>query len=231
MTTPASARSLPYATLLAFTRYVDQTGPTKAAYVGGLRKQRESGGGFNPHSQLVKALKADIQFRTGGLHLASIAQAVAPRWRRLYIALTTGSAQYLETLGQPGEFSLTPTHDALGLLGNLPVRISAHFGLRYADGRKEAVRLHFDEQPPTPDLITATLHLMRRHMDQILPHAEPVLVDVRRGVPHRLGEVRGGAEEIDRWLNGEAAGFTAMWGLAPATTGRPQTSVPERKAA
>jgi hypothetical protein len=215
MTTP-SARSLPYATLLAFTRYVDQTGPTKASFVGGLRKQRESGGGFNPHGQFIKALKADIQFRTGGLHLANVTQSVAPRWRRLYAALAIGAARYLETLGEPGQFALTPTHDALGMVGNLPMRISAHFGLRYEDGRREAVRLHFDEQPPTAEAVTATLHLMHLHMEQILPHAEPVLVDVRRGEAHRMKEVRGGAEDVDRWLNGEAAGFTAMWGHASA---------------
>jgi len=214
MTTPSATRSLPYATLLAFTRYVDQTGPTKATFVGGLRRQRESGGGFNPHGQFLKALKADIQFRTGGLHLATIAQSVAPRWRRLYAALTTGAAQYLETLGEPGEFSLTPTREALGMLGDLPVKVSAHFGLRYNDGRKEAVRLHFDEQPPSAETVTAALHLMRRYMDQILPNATPVLVDVRRGVPHRLDEVKGGVDDVERWLTGEAAGFTAMWGKA-----------------
>ena len=212
MTSPSAARSLPYATLLAFTRYVDQTGPTKAAFVGGLRKQRESGGGFNPHGQFVKALKADIQFRTGGLHLATVAQSVAPRWRRLYGALTAGAAQYLETLGSPGQYALTPTREAIGMLGSLPVKISAHFGLRYEDGRKEAVRLHFDEQPPTAEAITAALHLMNRHMDQVLPNGEPVLVDVRRGIPHRLSEVKGGPDDVDRWLTGEAAGFTAMWG-------------------
>lgn len=212
MSTTSTTRSLPYATMLAFTRYVDQTGPTKAAFVGGLRRQRESGGGFNPHGQFLKALKADIQFRTGGLHLADVTQSVAPRWRRLYTALTMGAAQYLETLGEPGEVTLTATREALGMLGDLPVKVSAHFGLRYADGRKEAVRLHFDEQPPTTEAITANLHLMRRYMDQILPHGIPVLVDVRRGVPHRLDEVKGADDDVDRWLDGEAAAFMAMWG-------------------
>ena len=35
--------SVPYATLLSFTRYVGRTGPRKASFVGGLRRQRESG--------------------------------------------------------------------------------------------------------------------------------------------------------------------------------------------
>ena len=71
------------------------------------------------------------------------------------------------------------------MLGDLPVKINPHFGVRYADGRAEAVRLHFDEPPPSEELVLATLHLMARHMDAVLPHAEPVLVDVRRGEAHR----------------------------------------------
>ena len=72
------------------------------------------------------------------------------------------------------------------MLGDLPVKINPHFGLRHADGRGEAVRLHFDEAPPSEEATLATLHLMARHMDAVLPNAEPVLVDVRRGEAHRM---------------------------------------------
>src|SRR4051794_18655680 len=169
----------PYATMLGFTRYVTRTGPAKATFVGGLRRQRESRSGFNPHGQLVKALKADIQFRTGGSHLRAVPDEVKPRWRPLYEALVPGALRYLESLGEPRDLQLVPARDALGLVGGLPVKINPHFGLRYADGRAEAVRLHFDEEPPKADAILANLHLLGRHMDQVLPHAEPVLVDLR----------------------------------------------------
>ncbi|MEV4417601.1 hypothetical protein [Catellatospora sp. NPDC049609] len=199
---------LPYATLLAFTRYVDRSGPAKAAFVGRLRRQRETGGGFNPHSRLIKALKTDIDQHTPGTHLTEVNDQVDQRWQRLYAALTAGAASYLTSIEGQG-VRLTRTNDALAMIGNLPVRISAHFGLRYEDGHSEAVRLHFDEEAPTADLITATLHLLRSNMDQILPHAEPVLVDVRRGIAYR-GEA-GTGTDVDRWLTGEAAGFAAMW--------------------
>ena len=90
---------LPYATLLGFTRYVDRTGPTKATFVGGLRKQRASRSGFNPHGQFVKALKADIAFHTGGTHLTGVADVVKPRWRPLYQALVPGATAWLHSLG------------------------------------------------------------------------------------------------------------------------------------
>ena len=106
--------------------------------------------------------------------------------------------------------SLAQTRDALASVGPLAVKINPHFGLRYEDGRREAVRLHFDEDPPNPEAITATLHLMARHMDQVLPNAEPVLVDLRRGVTHRI-DPAGKAGDVERWLAGEAAAFTAMW--------------------
>ncbi len=71
---PASA---PYATLLTFSRYVGRTGPAKATFVGTLRRARQSRSGFNPHAQFVKALKADIQFRTG---TASLVVRRCPAW-------------------------------------------------------------------------------------------------------------------------------------------------------
>jgi len=200
----------PYATMLAFTRYVARMGPAKAKFVGGLRRQRERRSGFNPHGQLVKALKADIAFRTGGSYLSEVPELVKPRWKPLYDAVSAGAATYLRSLGDPEQVSLAQTREALATVGPLAVKINPHFGLRYDDGRREAVRLHFDEEPPTAEAVTATLHLMARHMEQILPGAEPVLVDLRRGVTHRL-ETAGQAADVERWLAGEAAAFTAMW--------------------
>ena len=57
--------------------------------------------------------------------------------------------------------------------------------------------------------------LMARHMDQILPNAEPVLVDLRRGRVHRIDAATKPAD-IESWLAGEAAGFTAMWSATAA---------------
>ena len=212
---PASTQPapVPYATMLGFTRYVARTGPAKATFVGGLRRQRERRSGFNPHGQLVKALKADIAFHTGGTHLSAVPDVVAPRWRPLYEAVSAGAAHYLLSLGDPETVELAQTRDALCLIGTLAVKVNPHFGLRFADGRREAVRLHFDEAPPTPEVITATLHLMDRQMAQILPGAEPVLVDRRRGTAHRLDPAVRPAE-VERWLAGEAAAFAAMWATA-----------------
>lgn len=215
-TPAATAGSLavtPYATLLTFTRYVDRTGPTKATFVGGLRRQRASRSGFNPHGPFVKALKADIAFHTGGRHVVEVVDQVKPRWRPLYQALVPGALAYLRSLGDPAQVDLVRTRDALALVGDLPVKINPHFGIRYADGRAEAVRLHFDEDPPSEEATLATVHLMRRQMEQVLPHAEPVLVDVRRGVAHRTPEGMP-ADQIENWLTGEAAAFRALWSAA-----------------
>ena len=216
---PASNSALsvspPYATMLGFTRYVTRTGPAKATFVGGLRRARERRSGFNPHGQLVKALKADIAFRTGGSYLSGVTGLVKDRWKPLYEAVSAGALTYLASLGDPAQVSLAQTRDALAAVGPLAVKINPHFGLRYEDGRREAVRLHFDEAPPTPEAITATLHLMAGHMDQILPNAEPVLVDLRRGVTHRMDPAVKPAD-IESWLTGEAAAFTAMWSTAVA---------------
>jgi len=208
-----TAAAPPYATLLAFSRYVDRTGPAKATFVGGLRRARETRAGFNPHAQFVKALKDDVRWRTGGAQLSATLDIVSPRWRPLYTALHAGGVRYLESLGDPDAVGLAQHRDAIAVLGGLSVKINPQLALRYADGHAEVVRLHFDERPPSVDLLVATLHLMTRHMDQLLPKAAPVLVDLRRGVTHRPDpKVR--PEDVERWLAGEAAAFTAMWGTA-----------------
>jgi hypothetical protein len=205
--------SPPYATLLAFTRYVDRTGPAKATFVGGLRRARESRSGFNPHSPLVKALKADIAFHTGGTHLAAVVEQVKPRWRPLYESVLPGALTYLASLGDPRAVHVAQTRDTVGLIGDLPVKINPQLGLRYDDGRAEAVRLHLDEQPPSDEAVLVTLHLMGRHIDQVLPHGEPVLVDLRRGQVHRPAPGTK-ADQVERWLAGEAAAFSAIWATA-----------------
>lgn len=205
--------STPYATLLGFARYVDRTGPAKAAFVGGLRRRKEARSGFNPHGQLIKALKADIAFHGGGRYVTEAVDAVNPRWHKLYASLLPGALGYLETV--PPTVQLAQVREAIGLVGTLPVKINPHFGLRYDDGRGEAVRLYLDEQPPTPENVLATLHLMNRHMAQVMPHATPVLVDLRRGDVHRPDRsVK--ADQVERWLTGEAAAYAATWSATAA---------------
>ena len=215
---------MPYATLLGFTRYVTRTGPAKADFVGGLRRQRARRSGFNPHGPLIKALKSDIEFRTPGSHLAKLTETVNPRWRPLYEALIPGATAYLHSLGDLSACWLVPPHQCLAMVGSLPVKINPQLGLRFDGGRAEAVRLHFDEDPPTEESVLATLHLMARHMDQLLPGAEPVVVDVRRAQVHRgapPGEPDGSgsveqhrATRVEQWLTGEAVAFASMWSAA-----------------
>jgi hypothetical protein len=203
----------PYVTLLGFARYVGRTGPAKATFVGGLRKQRASQSGFNPHSPLLKALKADIQFRTAGTHLDRVRTSVKPRWHPLYGVLVPAAKAYLASLGDLADCRLVRPREVIAFVGPLPVKINPQLGLRYGDGRAEAVRLHFDEDPPTREAVLATLHLMARHMDEVLPGAEPVIVDLRRGEVHRADPaIR--PEQVDQWLAGEAAAFAAMWNAA-----------------
>src|SRR5262245_17489422 len=150
--------SPPYATLLTFSRYVDRAGLAKATFVGGLRRARETGAGFNPHAQFVKALKDDIRDRAGGARLSSAVCAGNLRYRPLYSTLLHGGVRYLESLGDPAAVELAQHRDAIGVIGGLSVKVNPHLGLRYDDGRAEAVRLHFDERPPSADLVVATLH-------------------------------------------------------------------------
>jgi hypothetical protein len=214
---PATDPPAPYATLLAFARYVGRRGPAKASFVGGLRRQRTSQSGFNPHGTLIKALRSDIQWHTRGTHLGRVVDEVKPRWRPLYEALLPGALSYLDSLGDLRAVHLAQSRDVLAIVGNLPVKINPQLALRYDDGRAEAVRLYFDPDPPADDAVLATLHLMGQHMDRVLPGATPVVVDVRRAEIYRpdpdvVDEKAAG--DVDRWLAGEAAAFATMWTVA-----------------
>ena len=159
MSTPASTPPTPYATLLGFTRYVARTARRKATFVGGLRRQRERRSGFNPHGQLVKALKADIAFRTGGSYLNAVVDLVKPRWQPLYEAVVPGATTYLHSLGDPKEVGLAQTRDALAMLGDRPSRStpSSAYGTRTdARGgptalRRGAAERGGDARHPAPD--------------------------------------------------------------------------------
>jgi hypothetical protein len=213
---PVTESPAPYATLLAFTRYVGRSGPSKASFVGGLRRQRASQSGFNPHGSLIKALKSDIEWRSPGTHVTQVVNDVKPRWRPLYETLLPGALSYLDSLGDLTRVRLAQSRDALAVVGALPVKINPQLALRYDDGRAEAVRLFFDPDPPSAEAVLATLHLMGRYMDQVLPGGTAVVVDLRRGEVHRPPavdvDVRKAAD-TERWLAGEAAAFSAMWSV------------------
>jgi hypothetical protein len=208
--------TVPYATLLTFSRYVGRTGPGKASFVGSLRRSRGRHSGFNPHASFVKALKSDIEHGSRDpdrLAIAAVVDAVQPRWRPLYAALRDGGARWLSRLGEPRSVRLVPVREALDVVGGLTVKINPHLGLRYDDGRLEVVRLHFDPEQPTAELTVATLRLLARQMPTILPEATPVLFDVRRGISHRP-DPKTRPDDVEAWLAGEALAFTAMWSTA-----------------
>ncbi|MDT5037304.1 MAG: hypothetical protein QOE03_2489, partial [Micromonosporaceae bacterium] len=150
---------------------------------------------------------------TEGNHLDQVRTAVKPRWRPLYDTLVPAARSYLSGLGDLADCQVVPTREVITFVGSLPIKINPQFGLRFGDGHAEAVRLHFDPDPPTPEALLATLHLTRRHMDDILPGAEPVVVDLRRGQVHHHDPATR-PEQVDRWLAGEAAAFSAMWTAA-----------------
>jgi hypothetical protein len=205
--------------MLTFGRYVGRTGPAKATFVGSLRRARQSHSGFNPHAQFVKALKADIQQRTRGdrAAVAAVVDIVQPRWRPLYQALREGAERYLDSLGDPATIRLVPVREAIDVVGGLTVKVNPHLGLRHGDGRLEAVRLHFDPEPPSTDLVVATLQLMARQMQTILPKGVPAMVDLRRGDTYRP-DAKTRPEVVERWLAGEAMAFATMWSGAAAFT-------------
>src|SRR5256714_12310784 len=160
----AASGNPPYATLLTFSRYVGRIGPAKATFVGGLRRARQARSGFNPPARFIKALKADSGRPASAreLEIATVVDAVQPRWRPLYTALRAGGERYLASLGDRSDIQLVPVRAALDVISGLTVKVNPHFGLRYGDGRRGVVLLPVDERAPRASPDAPTLPLLYR---------------------------------------------------------------------
>jgi hypothetical protein len=123
--------------------------------------------------------------------------------------LTAGYTTYLAGLADVSSCSEEKLHNAITVRAGLTLNLNPHLGLRRGDGTVEATYLWFDPSPPQPENAAVLLRLMEQHMDVIHRGAIPVVLDVRRGHPHRTISVS--TTRIDRYIDGQAAAFVANW--------------------
>jgi hypothetical protein len=201
--------NIPYATALAFGRYLQRAPLDKAPFVDELRRSHQTRRGFNPYSKFCAACRADLRFGTPGRQLAEAVRSVQPRYRPLYQQLSAGYTTYLTGLPDTSSCSEQKIHNAVVVRAGLTLNLNPHLGLRRGDGTIEATYLWFDPIPPQPENAAVLLRLMEQHMDVIHPMAIPVVLDVRRGHAHRTISVS--TTRIDRYIDGQAAAFVINW--------------------
>jgi hypothetical protein len=126
--------SIPYATALAFARYLQQAPLDKAPFVDELRRSQEARRGFNPYSKFCAACRADLRFGTPGRQLAEAVRTVQPRYRRLYLELSAGYRTYLAGLADTSSCSEQKIHNAVIVRRGLTLNLNPHLGLRRGDG-------------------------------------------------------------------------------------------------
>ncbi|MBM7771355.1 rhodanese-related sulfurtransferase [Actinokineospora baliensis] len=92
----------------------------------------------------------------------------------------------------------------------LELTVAPHLAVRGRSGGLQVVLFHLKEAPLTRDGANAALRLLAVCAADLLPGAEPLVVDVRRAREYRLS--RGtNLDNLDAWLAAEAAAYTAHW--------------------
>ena len=126
-------------------------------------RRRTAGSASRPASSarpVVKALKADIAFRTGGTYLTAVVDLVKPRWKPALRVGQRGRAALPRLARRPSPVELTPDPRRPGLVGPLAVKINpgSAFATRTIGRRGGPPALR--RGPPPAEAVAATLHLM-----------------------------------------------------------------------
>ncbi|WP_051385750.1 hypothetical protein [Actinokineospora inagensis] len=93
---------------------------------------------------------------------------------------------------------------------DLELTVAPHLAVRGRSGGLRAVLFHLKEAPLTRDAANAALRLLAVRVDEVLPGAEPLVVDLRRAREHRLAR-NTNIPNLDAWLAAEASAYTTHW--------------------
>lgn len=96
---------------------------------------------------------------------------------------------------------------------NVTLARQSLLGLRYTSGVVEVVLPYLKEPELNRELASPTLRILERSMDDLIPGAEPMVLDVRRGRPLRLHS-KTNRTHLDALITGEAAKYLAHWQAA-----------------
>lgn len=202
----------PYATVLVFARYLEQSPLERAVYVEQLRRAAARPGGFNPYSKFCAACRAGFRFGAHRDRMTEAVSTVHSRYRPLYGQLTLGYRRYLAGLRDLDACSETKVRPGVLVRSGLVLKLNPHLGVRRGDGRVEVTYLWFDAHRPQPENVAALLWLLAASMNQIHPGGHPVVLDVRRGQAYRT--LNAAPEKIERYVDGQAAAFAVNWSAA-----------------
>ncbi|GLZ40912.1 hypothetical protein [Actinokineospora sp. NBRC 105648] len=92
----------------------------------------------------------------------------------------------------------------------LDLSVTPHLAVRDRKGNRQVVLFHLKEAPLTRDGANAALRLLEVCVDDLLPGATPLVVDLRRSREYRLPR-NTNITTLDAWLTAEASAYTTHW--------------------
>ncbi|QRP45922.1 hypothetical protein [Amycolatopsis sp. FDAARGOS 1241] len=199
-----------YITLPTFVGYSASSGPSRSAFVRRQRRLYEdpARAAFNYYRRAANAVRCGRAARQDEVAMRSLVHHADDRTRPHYSAIAEGWLRYLGRRDP----KLVEVGRARVPLGELEVGVNPQLGLRKSTGRRYATWLYFKEEPLSRDAAQLALWLLDRGLPQILPGAEPLVVDVRRAKEFTL--TPRDRERLRPWAHSEASAFMTLWDAA-----------------
>jgi hypothetical protein len=196
-----------YVTLPTFVGYSTSSGPARTSFVKRYRRLFENPerSAFDFYRRATNAIRAG---RSSGRDRESMAVLVDEANDRSLSHYTAISEGWLRYLGRRAP-ELVDVGHAKWRHDEFESRISPQLGLRKANGSTYATWLYFKEAPLTRVGANLALWSMEQVMDDLLPGATALVVDVRRSKEFTLGN-RDRAR-MEPWVRSEASSFMSLW--------------------
>lgn len=184
-----------YVTLSTFVGYSNGSGPKRASFVRQTRRlyERPARGGFRllpPSDERDQGGQGGGNGRGGD---DGARRAGPPAARGHFAAVADGWLHYLRrpefARGRVPE--VVECGRARWRHSDFELGVSPHLGLRKRDGRTYATWLYCKVEPLTPDVANLACWTMNEVMDDLIPGAEAMVVDVRRATPYVLARAAG----------------------------------------
>ncbi|SDY00588.1 hypothetical protein SAMN05216215_1018114 [Saccharopolyspora shandongensis] len=203
--------------------FLDYVRSTPRGCVAIVKSQRRmyldpDGQGSSFYGPLSAGLRRAVNSTDPEQVIAEVVKRSRPEQRRHYEELQSGFGRWWSKTKASG----VPVASTEWVRAELAVRVlgsrepgSGVLGLRYRDGKTEVVLPYLKEPELGRDAANLTLRILELHMNELLPGAIPVVLDLRRAAPLRLRS-NTNRDDLDAVLAGEAAKYVTHWQAAAA---------------
>lgn len=194
--------------LLQFTEYVRAAGPHRLNVVTGqvARVNEPYAPARDFYRRFLLAVVAGRRMNNDRAAVQQVVRDAIPRKTSHYAQLGEG---WLSWVPEIEDTRVLPNRTVRWQASDMAVKVTPNLLVEHPEGRVDAVRLYLKVAPLEPEQADVMLWLMSQVAHQLHPNgANPVVVDVRRGIGFRPDSADDG---FSAWMRAEAVAYRAMW--------------------